>query len=91
MSNLAGVTHGIGVEWEGEAYFFPMIVMLWNEVANSRLGELQVAMTYCPLTDTALLFDTGSTPMLCRGRATTRRPGSTTPTYRLECAGVRRT
>jgi Protein of unknown function (DUF3179) len=62
IANLAGVTHGIGVEWGGESYFFPIAIMLWNEVSNQRLGNLQTAMSYCPLTDTALLFDTGFDP-----------------------------
>lgn len=62
LGNLAGVTRGIGVEWGGEAWFFPLAILLWNEVSNQRLGDEQTALTYCPLTDTALLFDTGMDP-----------------------------
>ncbi len=62
LGNAAGVTQGVGVEWEGQYYFFPLAIMLWNEVSNQRMGSLQTALSYCPLTDTALLFDTGFDP-----------------------------
>ncbi len=62
LANRAGVTQGVGVEAGGQFYFYPLMIMLWNEVANAPLGGRQTALSYCPLTDTALLFDTGFDP-----------------------------
>lgn len=63
QSNFAGVTRGIGVEVGDEAYWFPLAVMLWTEVSNQSIGGLRTAASYCPLTDTALHFDTGMDPL----------------------------
>jgi len=62
MGNLIGLQTGIGLEVAGEYYFLPLVVMLWNEVANHPLGGGQLVTSYCPLTDTALAFDTGFDP-----------------------------
>jgi hypothetical protein len=63
LANRENLQRGIGVEIEGEAYFFPLIVMLWNEVSNQAIGGRLTALTYCPLTDTGLHFDTGFDPL----------------------------
>jgi hypothetical protein len=60
--NLADLRRGIGVEIAGQAYFFPLIILLWTETSNQFIGGLQTVMTYCPLTDTALFFDPGFDP-----------------------------
>lgn len=62
LGNVLGLQSGIGLEVAGEYYFLPLVVMLWNEVANHALGGDQLATSYCPLTDTALAFDTGFDP-----------------------------
>ncbi|RKZ16599.1 hypothetical protein DRQ53_05980 [bacterium] len=62
MANSAGIRRGIGIEVGGQAWFLPFAVMLWNEVANLTLGELRSGVSFCPLTDTILHFDSGFDP-----------------------------
>jgi hypothetical protein len=61
-ANSAGIREGIGIEVAGNAYFLPLAVMLWNEVANLTLGPWRSGVSYCPLTDTILHFDSGFEP-----------------------------
>lgn len=42
---------------EGEARAYPLRVLIWHEIVNDRLGELPVAVTYCPLCNTGFVFD----------------------------------
>jgi hypothetical protein len=62
MANNAGVREGIGIEHDGQAWFLPFAVMLWNEVANLTFGDIRSGISYCPLTDTILHFDSGFEP-----------------------------
>ena len=41
----------------GEARFYPLGVLHRHEIVNHRLGDVPVAVTYCPLCNTALVFD----------------------------------
>ena len=61
-ANSAGVRYGIGIEVDGQSWFLPVALMLWNEVANLTFGPLRSGVSFCPLTDTALHFDSGFTP-----------------------------
>lgn len=36
---------------------YPLRVLVWHEIVNDRIGDLPVAMTFCPLCNTALVFD----------------------------------
>ena len=42
---------------EGEARAYPLRVLIWHEIVNDRLGDLPVAVTYCPLCNTGFVFD----------------------------------
>jgi hypothetical protein len=42
---------------DGEPLAFPLKVLRWHENVNLNRGGLQLALTYCPLTGTALVFD----------------------------------
>jgi hypothetical protein len=50
-----------GVELGGEARAYPQHVLVWHEIANDELGGTPIAVTYCPLTGTAIGFERGST------------------------------
>jgi hypothetical protein len=41
----------------GEARFYPLAILTRHEVVNDRFGDVPVAVTYCPLCNTALSFD----------------------------------
>jgi hypothetical protein len=36
---------------------YPLHILTWHEIVNDRFGEVPVAVTFCPLCNTALAFD----------------------------------
>jgi len=51
----------IGFYHEGEAHAYPQLIMVHHEIVNDRVGGLNLAVTYCPLTATAQGFERGET------------------------------
>lgn len=47
----------ITVEMAGEARAYPLRYLIWHEIVNDRIGGVPVAVTYCPLCNSALVFD----------------------------------
>lgn len=47
----------IGLLVDGAPVAFPLNVLQWHENVNIDIGYEQLAVTYCPLTGTALTFD----------------------------------
>ena len=47
----------IAVELNGEARAYPEQILVWHEIVNDRLGGRPIAVTYCPLCNSALAFD----------------------------------
>ena len=45
------------VEFEGVAKAYPIQVLIWHEIVNDEFGDVPVAVTYCPLCNSALAFD----------------------------------
>jgi len=50
---VVGIVHG------DIAKAYPHVILDWHEIVNDDLGDLSVAMTYCPLTGTAVGWDRG--------------------------------
>ncbi len=48
---------GALVQLNGEARFYPLSIMTRHEIVNDRFDDVPVAVTYCPLCNTALAFD----------------------------------
>ncbi len=48
---------GALVQVDGEARFYPLSILTRHEIVNDRFGDVPVAVTYCPLCNTALAFD----------------------------------
>jgi hypothetical protein len=48
---------GLSVEIEGEARFYPLSILTRHEIVNDEFGDVPVAVTYCPLCNTGLVFD----------------------------------
>lgn len=44
-------------EHGGEVRGYPWQILIWHEIANDDVGGLPVAITYCPLCNTAIAFD----------------------------------
>jgi len=45
------------VEHGGEARVYPLRILVWHEIVNDRIDGLPIAVTFCPLCNTALVFD----------------------------------
>jgi hypothetical protein len=48
---------GLAVEIDGIARFYPLAVLTRHEIVNDEFGDVPVAVTYCPLCNTGLVFD----------------------------------
>jgi hypothetical protein len=48
---------GALVQLRGEARFYPLAIMTRHEIVNDEIAGVPVAVTYCPLCNTALTFD----------------------------------
>lgn len=40
-----------------ETRIYPFRILVWHEIVNDQIGEQTVAVTYCPLCGTAMVFD----------------------------------
>jgi hypothetical protein len=58
----------IGLSLDGEARAYPQRIMVHHEIVNDRVGGLDVAVTYCPLTATAQGFKRGGTTLGVSGQ-----------------------
>jgi hypothetical protein len=45
------------VEIDGDARAYPIQILMWHEIANDIVGGVPVAVTFCPLCNTAIVFD----------------------------------
>ena len=48
---------GALVSLDGDVRFYPLSIMTRHEIVNDRFGNVPVAITFCPLCNTALAFD----------------------------------
>ncbi len=48
---------GVALEVDGDARFYPLAVLTRHEIVNDTVGDVPIAVTYCPLCNTALAFD----------------------------------
>jgi len=47
----------VGIVSENEARAYPHFILDWHEIVNDDIGDLSIAIVYCPLTGTALGWD----------------------------------
>ena len=47
----------LAVAVNGEARAYPVQIMTWHEIVNDTVGGLPVAVTYCPLCNSAVVYD----------------------------------
>jgi hypothetical protein len=47
----------IGLAIEGDARAYPLRILIWHEIVNDVVGGVPVAVTYCPLCNTSIVFD----------------------------------
>lgn len=48
---------GVLLDIDGDVRFYPLSVLTRHEIVNDVVGDVPVAVTYCPLCNTALAFD----------------------------------
>jgi len=47
----------IGLEINGDARAYPLRILIWHEIVNDTVGGEPVAVTYCPLCNSAVVFE----------------------------------
>ncbi len=47
----------ISLKIGGEAKAYPLRILIWHEIVNDTLGGVPVTVTYCPLCNSAIVFD----------------------------------
>ena len=63
----------LAVELGGRARAYPVQILVWHEIVNDRLGRRPIAVTYCPLCNSSLVFDRR---VLRSGRSASAPPGT---------------
>ena len=56
-SIIADDLQGIDLAIDGQHRFYPVQIMNWHEVVNDTIGGKDVAITYCPLCGTGIVYD----------------------------------
>ncbi len=57
-----------GLVENGVARAYPQRILVWHEIVNDVVGGTGLAVTYCPLTSTAIAFERGETEFGVSGR-----------------------
>ena len=47
----------VAFEHGGDARAYPIQILMWHEIVNDTVGGTPVAVTFCPLCNTAIVFD----------------------------------
>jgi hypothetical protein len=54
---LAGNEPVIALEIAGEARAYPLQILTWHEIVNDMVEDVPVVVTFCPLCNSAIVFD----------------------------------
>ncbi len=57
VRTLADQEPVIALELDGDARAYPLEVLIWHEIVNDTVAGVPVAVTYCPLCNTAVVYD----------------------------------
>jgi hypothetical protein len=55
--DLAAPAPVISVAIGGEAKAYPLRIMIWREIVNDTVGGVPIAVTWCPLCNSSVVFD----------------------------------
>ncbi|MEM8878046.1 MAG: DUF3179 domain-containing protein [Pseudomonadota bacterium] len=55
--DLAAVEPVISLAIDGDARAYPLGILIWHEIVNDVVGGVPVAVTYCPLCNSSVVFD----------------------------------
>ena len=56
-AELPGTEPVIAVSLNGDARAYPLRILIWHEIVNDTVGGVPVAVTFCPLCNSAIVFD----------------------------------
>jgi len=56
-TEIAETTRGILVERNGEKKFYPYNILVWHEIVNDNIGGDDLAITFCPLCGSAVVYN----------------------------------
>lgn len=56
-AGLADTEPVIGLEIAGDARAYPLRILTWHEIVNDVVGGTPVAVTYCPLCNSSVVFE----------------------------------
>lgn len=56
-SNIKDEVVGLLIMHKGEKKFYPYNILVWHEVVNDSIDDLNFAVTFCPLCGSAIVFD----------------------------------
>jgi len=54
---LAAKEPVVAIEIKGDAVAYPLQILTWHEIVNDEIGGVPVAVTFCPLCNTAFAFE----------------------------------
>ena len=54
---LQGTEPVIAVDLAGEARAYPLQILTWHEIVNDTIGDLPIIVTFCPLCNSAIVFE----------------------------------
>ena len=54
---LSDVEPVVSLEISGDARAYPLQILTWHEIVNDTVGDVPVAVTFCPLCNSAIAFD----------------------------------
>lgn len=53
---LSGKDVVVGVSYNDDTKAYPLSILVWHEIVNDKLGDIPVAVTYCPLCYSSNVF-----------------------------------
>ncbi len=54
---IGGIEPVIALEINGDARAYPLQILIWHEIVNDMVGDVPVVVTFCPLCNSAIVFD----------------------------------
>ncbi len=57
VDNLAATEPVVSLSLHGDARAYPLRILIWHEIVNDTVGGVPVSVTYCPLCNSAIVFD----------------------------------
>ncbi len=55
--DLAAKDPVVGVVINGDSRAYPLRILIWHEIVNDTVGGVPITITYCPLCNSAIVFD----------------------------------